>query len=123
MLVQNWYQAQRAYVRKALEKQKAIDVNSSETLVEKPTNLILLIPLLFLVYIFELVLSLLFLYYFIYPNTPVVHQLESLPKLVISTCFFILSLGNTITTISILLSKQQQRGIYRLRRQTLPTEK
>jgi len=39
MLFQNIYQKRRLYVRKTLGKARAIDVESSETLVEKPTDL------------------------------------------------------------------------------------
>ena len=44
MLFQNSYQKKRLYVRKTLGKAKSIDVDSTETLVEKPTDLSILIP-------------------------------------------------------------------------------
>jgi len=115
MLVQNFYQANRAYARKALEKQKAIDCDTSETLVEKPTNLILLVPLLFLVYICEAAISFYCLYHYIYPSSEDIEE-DHWPKLAFAILFFILCGGNCYTTISILITKQQDRWWARLRR-------
>lgn len=51
MLAQNIYQKRRSYVRKSLGKAKQVDVDTSETLVEKPTDLKVLIPLLYALYV------------------------------------------------------------------------
>lgn len=47
MFLTNRYQSKRAYVRKSLGKAKEIDVDHSETLVEKPTDLKFISVLLF----------------------------------------------------------------------------
>ena len=53
MLAQYLYQSKRAYVRKTLGKAKSIDVDATETIVEKPTDLAWLVPLLYALYCYE----------------------------------------------------------------------
>lgn len=55
MFLQNLYQSKRHYTRVAIGKASTIDVAASETLVETPSNLRILVPLLFLTYILELI--------------------------------------------------------------------
>lgn len=54
MILQNYYQARRHYVRTALGKAKEIDPSSTETIVEKPVDLQVLVPLLFFTYVSSL---------------------------------------------------------------------
>jgi hypothetical protein len=42
-MLQNVYQMRRSYVRHALGKARAVDIAASETLVEKPTDLVVLV--------------------------------------------------------------------------------
>ncbi len=51
MALQNRYQSTRHYVRKCLGHASDVDVESSETLVEKPADLKILIPLLLVLYV------------------------------------------------------------------------
>lgn len=51
MILQSWYQRRRHYVSTSLGKAKDIDLVDTETIVEKPTDLIILVPLLFLTYV------------------------------------------------------------------------
>ena len=51
MVLQNHYQKSRHYVRRSLGKAKDIDVVSTETIREKPTNLKVLVPVLYLTYV------------------------------------------------------------------------
>ena len=51
MMLQSFYQRRRHYVRTSLGKAKDIDLADTETLVEKPTDLAILVPLLFLTYV------------------------------------------------------------------------
>ena len=49
--LQNSYQKRRTYVRRSLGKAQQFDVDSTETLVEKPTDLKLLIPINYLLWV------------------------------------------------------------------------
>eukprot|EP01083_Nonionella_stella_P189991 703842_1 len=57
MLFQNVYQSKRHYARVATGKANVMDVGPAETLVEKPSNLISLVPLLYLTYILEIIIG------------------------------------------------------------------
>jgi hypothetical protein len=129
MYMQNAYQKKRLYVRKTLGKAKAIDVDSSETLVEKPTDLKLLIPLLYALYAVEILTGVWFVRdFFSYPSF---HTDESsvstfsslngnnihfptpsypLSTLVVGAGFLLLGLGNAYSTLFVLLSKKSARA-------------
>lgn len=97
MLLQNAYQAKRSYVRKSLGKAKEIDVDSTETLIEKPVNLSLLVPLLFVVYAVEFVMA---LQLFQLPQ-------HCLPATLLGVGFLVISIGNSVTTCVTVLTKQK----------------
>jgi len=108
MLFQNSYQKKRLYVRKTLGKAKAIDVDSSETLVEKPTDLSILIPMLFAIYLVELYFGLEFVQDFRVART----KMETpWAVLVMGLAFIVLALGNGYTTGLVLLRQKQKRQI------------
>jgi len=108
MLAQNWYTAKRKYVRVAIGKAKPIDVDASETLVEKPTHLKMLIPPLFALYLFELYLgadALLFFYQ---------HKDSSPQVFVLGVLSLVIAFGNAISLGQVLISKTQARRLQRL---------
>jgi len=109
MVLQNSYQARRSYVRKTLGKAQQIDVDSSETIVEKPTDLKILIPLLFLLYVVEM-------YFGVRLGLRYWSHTEEYECLVSSLAFTVLSIGNSLTTGVVLLSKKQSQQLARLLR-------
>ncbi len=107
MLVQAWYQHNRSYARKAVGKAKQHDVHSTETLLEKPSDLKLLVPLLFGLYAAELVLGadLALFWYYEAPN--------SYPLLGVALLMMVLGVGNALCTASVLAEKPQLRNFNR----------
>jgi len=101
MFVQSRYQENRHYVRRSLEKAKPSEVYASETLIEKPTDLKILVPLLYTLYIFELGLGgwLLLL-------------ASDWPTGLLGGLFLILGVGNALTT-GIVVHQKQFRAIVR----------
>lgn len=108
MLFQNNYQKKRLYTRKALGKAKAIDVDSTETLLEKPTDLSILVPMLFLLYAIELWFGASFIYHYLY-DVAGSHASYPLTLFILGALFIVLGLGNAITTGTVLVSKSRSR--------------
>jgi hypothetical protein len=112
MTLQYLYQSKRSYVRKSLGKAKAIDVDATETIVEKPTDLWWLVPVLYLLYLYELVLGL---------DVLSVWWQQQMQRtggeegegcwhlLVIGLGCLVLAVGNAITTGVVVVSKQKLR--------------
>ncbi len=107
MFFQNLYQSKRIYVRKSLGKAKAIDVDSTETLVEKPMDLKWLVPMLYGLYLCELFFSSWCM--FDYWRNPSVHQLGA-----IGIGFGMLGIGNAVTTGRVLVSKSNLRKLRKI---------
>jgi hypothetical protein len=108
MLFQNNYQKKRLYVRKTLGKAKAIDVDSSETLVEKPTDLSVLIPMLFALYAIELWFGISFMQDWVRHGKEMHYPLS---VLVMGVAFCVLAVGNAFTTGLVLVSKSKARNL------------
>lgn len=108
MLFQNNYQKKRLYVRKTLGKAKAIDTDSGETLVEKPTDLAVLIPMLFSLYAIELWFGVSFIRKYLQydPNMRFPASV-----LVMGLAFIVLAVGNAWTTGIVLVSKSKTRHL------------
>jgi hypothetical protein len=109
MLFQNNYQKKRLYVRKTLGKAKAIDVDTSETIVEKPSDLKILIPMLFLLYAVEAWFGTTFIYDYKYALEEKAVYPEGV--LVMGFAFLVLAIGNAYTTGIVLLSKSRVRQL------------
>lgn len=109
MMFQNNYQKKRLYTRKALGKAKAIDIDSTETLVEKPTDLSILIPMLFILYAMELWFGATFIYHYLIDSRLEIEYPVSV--LILGVAFVILGLGNAYTTGIVLVSKKQSRQL------------
>ena len=114
MIAQNWYQAKRGYVRKSLGKAATIDVDSTETIVEKPTDLKWLVPLLIALYIAELGFGIDFIRVFINGDNATDTAPYSIPILWIGLGFCLLALGNALTTTQVIMSKSALRRLSRL---------
>ena len=108
MLFQNNYQKKRLYVRKTLGKAKAIDTDSGETLVEKPTDLAVLIPMLFSLYTIELWFGVSFIRKYL-EHDPSMRFPVSV--LVMGLAFIVLAVGNAWTTGIVLVSKSKTRAL------------
>jgi hypothetical protein len=98
MFLQNRYQHRRHYTRRALGKAKDVDVAATETIVEKPTDLRMLIPLLFGLYAYEVVMG-----GFLLLAGP-----EAEIRL-LGMLFAALGVGNGFTTTSTLVEKKRAR--------------
>lgn len=110
MLIQNRYQQRRSYVRKTLGKATQVDVDTSETLVEKPTDLKILIPLLYALYLYEVLFGVrCFWQWFSQPN-----ETQPGAVLTIGFGFLLLGVGNAYTTALVLTSKNRLRQLKRL---------
>jgi hypothetical protein len=105
MFFQNIYQKRRNYVRRSLGQASQVDVESSETIVEKPTDLKLLVPLLLALYVFELYLGgTMLLYYYQQLAGVRKHQL-----LFMGALMLVLGIGNLLTTMRVLFEKCERR--------------
>ena len=108
MLFQNNYQKKRLYVRKTLGKARAIDVDSSETLVEKPTDLAVLVPMLFGLYAMELFFGGCFIRDYLSRTSEMPFPFS---VLVMGVAFVVLAVGNAFTTGMVLVSKSKHRHL------------
>lgn len=112
MLFQNNYQKKRLYTRKALGKAKAIDVDSTETLQEKPSDLKILIPMLFLLYAMEFWFGGSFIYHYLVDRYDTHFDLEyPVSVLLMGLAFIVLGLGNAYSTGIVLVSKSKSRQL------------
>ena len=121
MLCQYFYQSKRSYVRKTLGKAKSIDVDATETIVEKPTDLKWLVPLLYALYCYEWYIGCDVLYGWWMGHrgrrwVPSWGEGEEvgwgggqLHLVWIGLGFMVLAVGNAITTTAVLVGKQQMR--------------
>ncbi|CEO95353.1 Transmembrane protein 120 like protein [Plasmodiophora brassicae] len=103
MLFQTQYQKSRHYVRMSLGKAGELDVPSSETLVEKPTNLTILVPLLYITYALQL-----------FTGTTLILKSTVFPGslwnfVIIGTLMCLLGVGNSIATLRVLRKKRNER--------------
>ena len=121
MLCQFLYQSKRSYVRKTLGKAKSIDVDATETIVEKPTDLAWLVPLLYALYCYEWYIGCDVLYgwwmgHRAWRWVPGWGEGDGvgwgggqLHLVWIGLGFMVLAVGNAITTTAVLVGKQQMR--------------
>ena len=113
MACQFLYQSKRAYVRKTLGKAKSIDVDATETLVEKPTDLKWLVPILYALYLYEGYIGVdLFTLFFREEGVwRVWWGWENRPWHLVGIGLGcgVLAVGNSITTTLVLVSKQHMR--------------
>jgi len=119
MLFQNNYQKRRLYVRKTLGKAKAIDVESSETLVEKPTDLQALIPMLFVLYAIELWFGAPALLYCWQAGTAFWSSSGAATVPLMALAFLVLAVGNAWTTGRVLVSKSRSRQLKQMVKQRI----
>ena len=111
MACQLLYQSKRSYVRKTLGKAKSIDVDATETLVEKPTDLQWLVPILYALYLYEGYIGVdLFTLFFRGKGVWEDGEWERPWHLIgIGLGCGVLAVGNSITTTLVLVSKQHMR--------------
>ena len=111
MTLQYLYQAKRGYVRKSLGKAKQIDVDATETIVEKPTDLWWLLPVLYALYLFELLLGLDVLSLWWQQRVELGgEEGDGCWHLLCIGCgCIVLAVGNAITTTLVIVSKQRLR--------------
>jgi hypothetical protein len=110
MFLQNKYQERRHYVRTSLGKTNQTDSYSTETLIEKPTDLKVLIPLLFITYLIEISISI---------NSLLNTQLtlikgkglshDQWSAICSAVLFLILGVGNALTTLNVVRRKHIKR--------------
>ena len=106
MLLQNDYQKKRHYARKALNKKTQLDIRTSEVLDETPhSKYKILIPMLYFTYFLQLMISIYFLYL---SSTSKIKNdsLKCIEIILMSICWFILSIGNTSTLSKVLKQKK-----------------
>jgi hypothetical protein len=112
MMFQNNYQKKRLYTRKALGKAKAIDIDSTETLQEKPSDLKILIPLLFLLYAMEFWFGGSFIYHYVIDRYDTNFDIQyPVSVLLMGVAFITLGLGNAYSTGIVLVSKSKSRQL------------
>ena len=111
MTLQYLYQSKRSYVRKSLGKAKAIDVDATETIVEKPTDLWWLVPVLYALYLYELVLGVdvLSVWWQAQLERKAGGEDGCWHLLLIGLGCVVLAVGNAITTGLVVVSKQKLR--------------
>ncbi len=114
MFMQHKYQKKRKYVRVSMGKAKKEDLDSTETLEEKPNDLKLLVPLLFIIYLSEFFFGT----YLIHKAINLINSFETLinsselwGKIIFGTCMLTLAIGNFYTTIGVLYLKRQNRKL------------
>jgi hypothetical protein len=110
MILQNQYQDRRHYVRTSLGKAKETDLTNTETLVEKPVDLKVLVPILFVLYFMELGLSGLCLYSLQFAEK------SSADFFMLVFCGILIGwigIGNISTTAATLIQKSQKRKTHR----------
>eukprot|EP01084_Bolivina_argentea_P129183 228182_1 len=113
MLLQIDYQKKRHYARKALAQKSQFDIRTSEVIDEKPhSKYKILIPALYITYFAQLLISIYFL--FLASNNKLT-KLKSIQIIIMSICWFVLSIGNTSTLSKVLKKKKklflQQKSI------------
>jgi hypothetical protein len=105
MMVQIRYQSNRVQVRRALGKANNMETSGGETIVEKPSNLKFMVPLLFVLYVFEGGMG-----SYLISISWTGGGAETLwSTLITGICFVVLCIGNLYTTLSVLLSKRKMR--------------
>ena len=111
MLCQVYYQSKRSYVRKTLGKAKSFDVDATETLVEKPTDLQWLVPILYALYFYEGYIGVEVLARFSREAGGLSAAWEGRPWHLVGIGLgcWVLAVGNFITTTLVLVSKQKLR--------------
>eukprot|EP01083_Nonionella_stella_P104264 298572_1 len=106
MLLQNDYQKNRHYARKALAKKSQLDPTTSEVIDETPhAKYKLLLPALYATYCAQLCISIYFLFLSSYNA---LSQLKSIQIIAMAICWFVLSIGNA-STLSKVLKKKKLR--------------
>eukprot|EP01083_Nonionella_stella_P268592 908107_1 len=105
MLLQIDYQKKRHYARKALAQKSQFDIRTSEVIDEKPhSKYKILIPALYITYFAQLLISIYFL--FLASNNKLT-KLKSIQIIIMSICWFVLSIGNTSTLSKVLKKKKK----------------
>lgn len=104
LFFQNSYQKKRHYVARCLGKAKDVDMSSTETISEKPVDLKMLVPALFLVYVAELYVGGDMIYF------GLLHLSDAglVPMCLTGICLIILGVGNAITTSNVLFWKHKK---------------
>jgi len=106
IILQNRYQKQRDYTRKALNKKSQMDIQTSEVIDETPhSQYYYLIPALFFTYCYQLVISIYFLYLAITKKDEFETNLEIIQLYMLSICWFTLFGGNLGTLLKVLNRK------------------
>uniref|UniRef100_A0A6A7G6G1 Transmembrane protein 120 homolog n=1 Tax=Hirondellea gigas TaxID=1518452 RepID=A0A6A7G6G1_9CRUS len=100
MFLQNWYQSRRQYARVATGKASSIDIAASETLVENPSNLFLLVPLLYLTYVLELMAGVVLVGY------SSIQRRFSWQLLIVGILWMTIGAGNASTVICVVRRKR-----------------
>lgn len=119
MMLQNNYQKARHYVRRSLGKAQDIDVASSETIREKPTNLKLLVPALALTYLAEIYLGATAILHAARGWTALSGTGEPVCLLLLGCLFAVLGFGNAATTFWVLYRKSRKQNQLLKRRSSM----
>eukprot|EP00484_Ammonia_sp_Unknown_P022665 CAMPEP_0197025956 /NCGR_PEP_ID=MMETSP1384-20130603/6148_1 /TAXON_ID=29189 /ORGANISM="Ammonia sp." /LENGTH=357 /DNA_ID=CAMNT_0042454549 /DNA_START=31 /DNA_END=1104 /DNA_ORIENTATION=+ len=110
MLLQNDYQKRRHYARKAMAKKSQLDIRTSEVIDETPhAKYKILIPALYITYFMQLLISLYFLFLSTHDSVKK-STLKCTQIVLMSLCWFILSIGNTSTLTRVLNNKTKMRN-------------
>eukprot|EP00823_Brevimastigomonas_motovehiculus_P009254 TRINITY_DN8922_c0_g1_i1.p1 TRINITY_DN8922_c0_g1~~TRINITY_DN8922_c0_g1_i1.p1 ORF type:complete len:377 (+),score=44.18 TRINITY_DN8922_c0_g1_i1:73-1203(+) len=120
MIITNEYTRKRLYVRQSLGKASIMDVESPETIVEKPTNLKILLPLLFVTYTAQIYLGSHAVLRFFTSMIFLSFDQLSWQLLVIGLLWFVLGVGNVITTVLVIWNKKQTKDLYLRQRAQTP---
>jgi len=118
MWVQNQYQEARHYARIAMGKASIFDGTTSETLVEAPSQsstwYYILVPLLYMTYIFEVILAgYCFLEFLTHYSQQVEFRIFELECLMLGVLWLLIAFGNVTTTSRTIHSKQKNKEITR----------
>jgi hypothetical protein len=106
LFMQNAYQDRRHYVRTSLGKTKDTDLTNTETLVEKPVDLKILVPILIVLYLTEIWLSGVCLYSL---RFAVRWSADFFMLILCAILIAWIGIGNISATASTLIQKSQKR--------------
>ena len=109
LFFQGQYQRRRHYVSRSLGKATEYDAPSTETISEKPTDLMTLIPALYVVYAAELYIGFDALYFASHADR--VLDMGLFQMFLVGTFFIILGVGNLFTTTAVLMAKKKHASI------------
>jgi len=118
MWVQNQYQEARHYARVAMGKASIFDGTTSETLVEAPSQsstwYYILIPLLYITYVFEVILAgYCFVEFLTHYSQQISFRIFELECLMLGILWLLIAFGNVTTVSRAIHSKQKKMEINR----------